>query len=334
MKKWQSILLIVLFICINLKGLSFKPLSVNAESKGKWIFVERKLIDLPNKRPPFSTDITGDEGRKLLTTKFENQGVKEIAVIEMGWTVPPKELIPGNEFEFIQTGLIKEWKTTHFFSSSMYARMQRYGATCCEIAGPDLGFIRMDYDNGDAIGVKKEVKKVAKIPTLGELESKDTKKIQILVKLMQNSSEFQWIYIYEWKEVTSSKKIEIELKIGNKTATVNGILKTIDSPPFITNGRTFIPFRFLGESFEALVSFTTSPTTKLVETVQYQIEKLTIVLYVGKKEALINNKRIILDTPLLLKNNRVMVPVRFVSENLSATVDWNPTLQSITITKE
>jgi hypothetical protein len=31
-------------------------------------------------------------------------------------------------------------------------------------------------------------------------------------------------------------------------------------------------------------------------------------------------------------NSRTMLPLRFVAENLGATVDWNGTMQTITIT--
>jgi len=334
MKKWQSIVLVGVLTCTSFGSLKIKPTLVHAATKGQWVFVEKKLIDLPNKRPPFSTEISGEEGKKLLTTKFENQNVKEIAVIEIGWTVPPKELIPGNDFEFVQTGLIKEWKTTHFFSSSMYSRIQRFGASCCEIAGPDLGFIRMDYDNGDAIGVKKEIKKIVKVPSFGDLGSEDTKKIQILVKLQQNSSDFQWIYIYEWKEIEETKKIEIQLKIGSKNALVNNSYRILDSPPFIEKGRTYIPFRFLGESFGATIDFTINPSTKEVESVQYKLDQIVIILFLGKNEAFVNQKRVLLEAPPLLKYNRVMAPLRFVSENLSAKVDWNPLSQTIMIRKE
>jgi hypothetical protein len=334
MKKWLIITLSFVFVLTFLVNTSIKPSSVYAQAKGRWVFSEKTLIDNPIKKPPFTTEIAGEEGKKVLTAKFENQGIKEIAVIEMGWTVPPKELIPGENFEMVQTGLIKEWKTTHFFSSNMMSKIQRFGASCCEIAGSDLGFIRMDYESGDPIGVLKEVKKSGKIPTLGEMGSQDTKKIQILLKIQQNGADFQWIYIYEWKEYEESKNIEISLKIGSTTARVNGILKALDAPPFIESGRTFVPFRFLGESFGAKVSFTTNPSSKLVDTVEYALDKLTIVLYMGKKEALINQKRVILDTPPILKNNRVMVPVRFVSENLSARVDWNPLQQTIIISKD
>jgi hypothetical protein len=322
-----------LILSINLFRIS-RETTVNAANKGNWVFVERKLIDLPQKKAPFSTEISGEEGKKIITAKYENNEVKEIAVVEWGWTVPPKTLNPGNDFEMVQTGLIKTWKTTHFFSGTMFAKIQRYGASCCEIDGPDLGLIRMDYTDGDAIGVKKEVRKIAKIPNYGDLDSSESNRIQFLVKLQQSGAEFQWIYIYEWKEIAISKKIEIELKIGSKLAFVNGTGKNLDSAPFIENGRTYVPFRFLGESFGAVVNFTTNPKTNLVETVQYKLNDLNITLYINKNETLVNNKILKLDSPPIMRNNRVMVPVRFISENLSAEVIWNPANQTITIRKD
>lgn len=50
-----------------------------------------------------------------------------------------------------------------------------------------------------------------------------------------------------------SKKIE--LYIGKTYALVNGVKVTLDAPPFIQNGRTFVPLRFISENFDATVSY-------------------------------------------------------------------------------
>jgi len=334
MQKRNFFLVAILIFLASFFCFQIKSNRVFAASKGSWVYVDKKLVEIPQTRAPFSTEISGEEGNKTMTAKFENQGIKEIAVIQWGWTVPPKKLNPGDNFEMVMTGNIKEWKTTHFFSGSMYSRIQRFGATCCDVGGPDLGFIRMDHESGDPIGVVKTVKKSGMVPAYGDLGSNSSNRIQILVKLMQNSADYQWIYIYEWKEVVETKKTEIQLKIGSKNALVNDSYKVLDSPPFIENGRTYIPFRFLGESFGATIDFTVNPTTKLVDSVHYKLELITITLFLGKNEAFVNQKRVLLEAPPLLKNNRIMAPLRFVSENLSAKVDWNPLSQTIIIRKE
>jgi len=43
--------------------------------------------------------------------------------------------------------------------------------------------------------------------------------------------------------------ITITMQIGNKTVFVNGKASLLDAPPVIKNGRTFVPLRFLSETF-------------------------------------------------------------------------------------
>ena len=50
-----------------------------------------------------------------------------------------------------------------------------------------------------------------------------------------------------------SKKVE--LYIGKTYALVDGVKVILDAPPFIEKGRTFVPLRFIGENFDASVSF-------------------------------------------------------------------------------
>lgn len=54
------------------------------------------------------------------------------------------------------------------------------------------------------------------------------------------------------------KKTEIKMEIGGK-AYINGVEKTLDVPAQIVNGRTLVPFRFIGESLGCDVSYTTKP---------------------------------------------------------------------------
>jgi hypothetical protein len=56
--------------------------------------------------------------------------------------------------------------------------------------------------------------------------------------------------------VTGKKdELEIKIKIGEKTATVNGVVKDLQVPAKIINGYTFVPLRFIGEASEKKVSW-------------------------------------------------------------------------------
>jgi hypothetical protein len=231
-----------------------------------------------------------------------------------------------------QSFFVKEWKMDHFVSGSLNSFIQKGDSCVCE-GGTDLGTVWMDYDFGNLTGTTKTGKKKGVIPNLGDLNTGTLKQIQILVNLKQNSSNYQWIYIYEWKDTQTNKKIEIELKVGNQIALVNSVRKNLDSPPYIDAGRTFVPFRFLGESFGATVSYTTSTKTKQIENIKYILGNRTIQLTINKKIAQINGKSILMDAAPVIKNKRVMIPVRFIAENLMAEVSWNPKTQTILIRK-
>lgn len=47
----------------------------------------------------------------------------------------------------------------------------------------------------------------------------------------------------------------VELKIGSKTATINGQKTQLDTPADTIQGRTLVPLRFVGEAFEAKVNW-------------------------------------------------------------------------------
>jgi len=58
----------------------------------------------------------------------------------------------------------------------------------------------------------------------------------------------------EWMNPTQTILIQygditITMQIGNKTVFVNGKASLLDAPPVIKNGRTFVPLRFLSETF-------------------------------------------------------------------------------------
>jgi len=67
--------------------------------------------------------------------------------------------------------------------------------------------------------------------------------------------------------VTGEKKdLKVTLKIGNKTAAVNGANKTLDVPANIVDGRTLVPARFVAESTGAKVDWNETSKTVLITT--------------------------------------------------------------------
>lgn len=121
----------------------------------------------------------------------------------------------------------------------------------------------------------------------------------------------------------------IQLKIGNNQATVNDTKQTLIIPPIIQNGRTLVPFRFIGEAIKIDVSYLSDPVSKKVTHVAYSSFDIKIVLAIGNIYATVNGRTVKLDVPPTIIKGSTMIPLRFVAENLGFHLDWKPAEQSI-----
>lgn len=91
-----------------------------------------------------------------------------------------------------------------------------------------------------------------------------------------------------------------------------------NSLPYVNNGSTMVPIRFVSENLGAKVSW-----NNVTKTVGITKEGNNIVLTVGSSFASVNNNRTDVGAKTLQKNGTVMVPLRFVSEILKADVNWS-----------
>lgn len=118
-----------------------------------------------------------------------------------------------------------------------------------------------------------------------------------------------------------------ELWLNKPNGLVNNIEETLDVSPFLKDGRTMVPLRFIGESAGADVKWSDEE-----QKITITLNGNTILLWIGKSDAKINNNTVSLDVPAMKYNNRTVVPLRFVSENLKLNVDFNDGTKKITIT--
>jgi len=143
------------------------------------------------------------------------------------------------------------------------------------------------------------------------------------------------ISTYTFTNITSDHKIEaifekneivIILQIGKTTFTVNGATQNLDSPPIIKNGRTLLPIRTLIETLGGKVNWNATE-----QKVTITLNGHTVVLYINKTTAIVDGKNTTLDVAPTIINGRTYLPLRFISESLGLTVDWDPQTQTITI---
>lgn len=97
--------------------------------------------------------------------------------------------------------------------------------------------------------------------------------------------------------------------------------------PRLERGVTLVPMRGIFETLGATVDY--NGTTK---TITAQKDGTKITLTVNNKTAYVNGKSYKLDVPAKIIRGTTLVPVRFISEALQATVDYNGSLEEVTIT--
>lgn len=124
----------------------------------------------------------------------------------------------------------------------------------------------------------------------------------------------------------------IKFFIDRSYSIIDGLQGVIDAPPIIQHdsGRTLVPLRSFCESMDARVEW--SPSVRQIRISDgYQ----TIILTVDSHEAIVNGSRKTIDSaPQILSAGRTYVPLRFISETLGASVNYDPNTRGITITDQ
>ncbi|MDQ7840921.1 MAG: stalk domain-containing protein [bacterium] len=108
---------------------------------------------------------------------------------------------------------------------------------------------------------------------------------------------------------------------------VNGEELAFDVPPVEVGGRLLVPLRGVFERLGATVLW--EPSTQRITAAT---ASKTIELVMGRREAAVDGRMVLLDTPPMVVGGRTMVPLRFVSEALGAYVQWQATARTVLIT--
>lgn len=108
---------------------------------------------------------------------------------------------------------------------------------------------------------------------------------------------------------------------------VNGKPVRFDVPPMLGGGGVYVPLRGVFEEIGATVDF-----DRASGQVTARRGKTVVDLKVGSKLAHIDGETAFMLQPALYKGGRTLVPLRFVSQALGATVDWNPVRREVEIT--
>lgn len=91
-----------------------------------------------------------------------------------------------------------------------------------------------------------------------------------------------------------------------------------ETPPVIEDGSTLVPMRFLFEQMGADVEWNGE-----TQTATATLDNTAVTFAIDDTNAEVNNTPATMDVPARLINGKTMVPLRFLSENMDYTVDWD-----------
>ncbi len=116
---------------------------------------------------------------------------------------------------------------------------------------------------------------------------------------------------------------EFSLPLDGVEVNLQGNYIAFDSAPQLINNRTMVPLRAIAEALGCTIDYN-------AQAQQIQVDKdgYTIYMTIGSAEAhkyLADGTHTIitLDTPPIIVDGRTLVPLRFLSENLNISVDWD-----------
>ncbi len=123
-----------------------------------------------------------------------------------------------------------------------------------------------------------------------------------------------------WAAAKEMKASAVSTPQGNDPIQVfiNGKKVVFDTMPVIQNSRTLVPVRAIFEGLGATVGW--DPATYTVSSTK---GNQSLSLSIGKTNATVDGKTVVLDVPASIMNSRTMVPLRFISEAYGNKVDYN-----------
>ncbi|MFZ5652538.1 MAG: copper amine oxidase N-terminal domain-containing protein [Bacillota bacterium] len=124
-------------------------------------------------------------------------------------------------------------------------------------------------------------------------------------------------------------KANASFTIGSTTYKVAGVEQTMDVAPYIKDGRTYLPVRYVAQALGVVDSNILWDGAN--QTVTLLKGDKVVQLKIGSKAMIVNGVTITMDTAPEITSGRTMLPFRFIAQAMGASVAWDEATQTVTL---
>lgn len=121
-------------------------------------------------------------------------------------------------------------------------------------------------------------------------------------------------------------QMSLQLTVGDKIFSVNGMAKEFSAAPFLRAGTIMVPIR-CAQELGANVNW--NPEKNRIQAVNGE---KSLEFTAGSSKVLVNGRELTLPVPVLVKNGTSFVPVRFLAEQFGLTINWHESTGTILLT--
>lgn len=115
---------------------------------------------------------------------------------------------------------------------------------------------------------------------------------------------------------TPDKKTTIIMSLANQTLQKDGQITKLDTAPIIQDGRTYLPFRALGEALGAEINYSSATST-----ITAKLDGRTVTMSIGSNQMTIDKMTVTIDAPPFIQDSRTMIPIRAAAEAFEFEVE-------------
>lgn len=191
------------------------------------------------------------------------------------------------------------------------------------------------------VNIKTDVTYYYSICRVEEEASFDRNTLTLIPEKLGNRSSEMEIYSYLILDPIIPDDEEIVknfilMQLGKPTMVLNEDILDIDpgriTAPRIENGRTLVPIRAIIEAMGGIVEWN-AESPRLVKLLSTEAAATTfdIEMTIGSTDIIVDGAEQFMDVAPVVINDRTMLPVRFVAENVGAEIAWLGSTQEIVI---